>query len=78
MKKILQKEFIKNYSYMIEYKRYYKNKPAIYKSIRFKIFIEETLLNLFYLWNKAITKDNPKNKLFINIDNLFFDIERYF
>lgn len=78
MKKILQKEFIKNYSYIREYKRYYKNKPIIYKQIKFKVFVMETLLNLFYLWNKAITKNNSKNKLFINTDNLFFDIERYF
>lgn len=78
MKKILQKEFIKNYSYMREYKRYYKNKPTIYKEIRFKVFVMETLLNLFYLWNKVITKDNSKSKLFINTDTLFFDIERYF
>lgn len=78
MKKILQKEFIKKYAYVREYKRYYKNKPTIYKQIRFKIFIEETLLNLFSWWNKAITKDNSKSKLFINTDNLFFDIERYF
>ena len=78
MKKIFIKWFIKNYSYVIEYKRYYKNKPEIYKQIRFKVFVMETLLNLFYLWNKAITKDNSKSKLFINTDNLFFDIERYF
>ena len=78
MNKILQKWFIKNYSYMREYKRYYKNKLEIYKSIRFKIFIEETLFNLFIWWNKVITKDNSKSKLFINTDNLFFDIERYF
>ena len=78
MKKILQKWFIKNYSYIREYKRYYKNKPNIYKQIRFKVFVMETLLNLFYLWNKVITKDNSKNKLFINTDNLFFDIEKYF
>lgn len=78
MKKILQKEFIKNYSYMREYKRYYKNKLEIYKQIRFKVFVMETLLNLFYLWNKVITKDNSKSKLFINTDTLFFDIERYF
>ena len=78
MKKILQKGFIKNYSYLREYKRYYKNKLEIYKQIRFKVFVMETLLNLFYLWNKAITKDNSKSKLFINTDKLFFDIERYF
>lgn len=78
MKKIFIKWFIKNYAYVREYKRYYKNKPIIYKQIRFKIFIEETLLNLFYLWNKVITKNNSKNKLFINTDNLFFDIEKYF
>lgn len=78
MKKIFIKWFIKNYSYVREYKRYYKNKPTIYKQIRFKIFIEETLLNLFNWCNKVITKNNPKSKLFINIDNLFFDIERYF
>lgn len=78
MKKIFIKWFIKNYAYLREYKRYYKNKPAIYKQIKFKIFIEESLLNLFSWCNKVITKDNPKNKLFINTDNLFFDIERYF
>lgn len=78
MKKILQKWFVKNYAYVREYKRYYKNKPTIYKQIRFKIFIEESLLNLFSWWNKAITKDNSKSKLFINTDNLFFDIEKYF
>ena len=78
MKKTLQKGFIKNYSYMMEYKRYYKSKPAIYKQIKFQVFVMETLLNLFYLWNKVITKDTSKSKLFINTDNLFFDIERYF
>lgn len=78
MKKIFIKGFVKNYAYVREYKRYYKNKPTIYKQIRFKIFIEETLLNLFIWWNKVITKDNSKSKLFINTDNLFFDIERYF
>lgn len=66
------------YAYLREYKIYWKNKPAIYKQIRFKIFIEETLLNLFSWCNKVITKDNPKSKLFINTDTLFFDIERYF
>ena len=78
MKKIFIKWFIKKYAYVLEYKRYYKNKPTIYKQIRFKVFIEETLLNLFSWWNKVITKDNSKNKLFINIDTLFFDIEKYF
>lgn len=78
MKKIFIKWFVKNYAYVREYKRYYKNKPTIYKQIRFKIFIEESLLNLFSWCNKVITKDNSKNKLFINTDNLFFDIERYF
>lgn len=66
------------YTYLREYKIYWKDKLAIYKSIRFKIFIKETLLNLFIGWNKVITKDNSKSKLFINTDNLFFDIERYF
>lgn len=66
------------YAYLREYKIYWKDKPAIYKSIRFKVFIEETLLNLFIWWNKVIIKDNSKSKLFINTDNLFFDIERYF
>lgn len=78
MKKIFIKWFIKKYAYVIEYKRYYKNNPEIYKQIRFKVFIIETLLNLFYFWNQAITKDNSKSKLFIDTDTLFFDIERYF
>lgn len=66
------------YEYLRDYKRYYKDDKEYYKQIRFKVFFEETLINFCDLWNKVFIKNNRKNKLFINTDTLFFDIERYF
>lgn len=78
MKKMFIKLFVKNYAYVVEYKHYYKRNKPYYDSIKYTVFFMETLLNLVYCWNKAITKNNSKSKLFINTDNLFFDIEKYF
>ena len=61
-----------SYEYLIEYKKYYKNKPEMYNKIKYKVFFKETLLNLCYLWNKK----NKKNK--INTDKLEINIEKYF
>ena len=67
MKKIFIKWFIKNYSYVIEYKRYYKNKPEMYNKIKYKVFFKETLLNMCLWWNK---------KTKINTDRI--DVEKWF
>ena len=66
------------YEYLRDYKRYWSDDKEYYKQIRFKVFFEETLINLYNWWNKVITKNNRQSKLFINTDTLFFDIERYF
>lgn len=66
------------YEYLRDYKRYWSDDKEYYKQIRFKVFFEETLINLYNWWNKVITKGNRQSKLFINTDTLFFDIERYF
>ena len=46
-----------------------------YKKIRFKIFYKETLLNISYLWNRLIIKNNMNSRWFINKD---YSIEDYF
>ena len=76
----IQRAINKNcgYEYLREYKQYYKNNLKEYDKIKYKIFIEETWLNICCWWNKVVTKNNRQSKLFINIDTLFFDIERYF
>lgn len=78
-KRIIQ--YIENnfgYEYLRDYKRYWSDDKEYYKQIRFKVFFEETLINLCNFWDKVITKNNRQSKLFINTDPLFFDIERYF
>ena len=66
------------YEYLRDYKRYWSDDKEYYKQIRFKVFFEETIINLYNWWNKVVTKNNRQSKLFINTDTLFFDIERYF
>ena len=66
------------YEYLRDYKRYWGDDKEYYNSIKYKVFFEETLINLCDFWNKVITKGNRQSKFFINIDTLFFDIERYF
>lgn len=66
------------YEYLRDYKRYYKDDIDYYNNIKYKVFFEETIINLCDFWNKVITKGNRQSKLFINTDTLFFDIERYF
>lgn len=66
------------YEYLRDYKRYWKDNIDYYNNIKYKVFFEETLINFCDLWNKVFIKNNRKNKLFINTDTLFFDIERYF
>ena len=74
MKKVLEKY----YQYLIEYKKYYYSNKEYYNSIKYKVFFFESILNICYSWNKHFIKNNRKSKLFINTDNLCFDIERYF
>ena len=66
------------YEYLREYKRYYKNNPEYFNKIKYKIFFKETWLNLCLWWNTKILKNNHYHKLFVNIDNLFLDIEECF
>lgn len=56
-----------SYEYLIEYKKYYKNKPEYYNKIKYKVFFKETLLNLCIWWN---------NKIKINTDRI--DVEKWF
>ena len=63
------------YEYLREYKKYYMFNKKYYKKIRFKIFYKETLLNISYLWNRLIIKNNMNSRLFINKD---YSIEDYF
>ena len=82
IKKQIEKNF--GYEYLREYKEYYRinfNKKYYhykYSKIRFKILYKETLLNLSYLWNKTIIKDNKQSRLFINTNHLIEDIEKDF
>ena len=66
------------YEYLREYKRYFRNNPEYYNKIKYKIFLKETWLNLCLWWNAKILKNNRYHKLFVNIDNLFLDIEECF
>lgn len=66
------------YEYLRDYKRYWKDDIDYYNNIKYKVFFEETLINLCDFWNKVIIKGNRQSKFFINTDTLFFDIERYF
>lgn len=63
------------YEYLREYKKYYMGNKKYYKKIRFKIFYKETLLNISYLWNRLIIKNNMNSIWFINKD---YSIEDYF
>lgn len=67
-----------SYEYLRDYKRYWSDDKEYYNNIKYKVFFEETLINLCDFWNKVITKGNRQSKFFINTDTLFFDIERYF
>lgn len=75
--KILKKRIENNfgYEYLREYKKYYRANRKFYKQIRFKIFYKETLLNISYLWNRLIIKNNMNSRWFINKD---YSIEDYF
>ena len=73
MRKLIENNF--GYEYLREYKKYYIGNKKYYKKIRFKIFYKETLLNLSYLWNRLIIKNNMNSRLFINKD---YSIEDYF
>lgn len=63
------KWFVKNYSYVIEYKRYYKLNKPYFNRIKYQVFFEETIINFLDYINKTF---NQK----INTDRI--DIERYF
>lgn len=78
--KILKKQIENNFSYqyLIGYRIYYYSDKEYYNSIKYKVFFFESILNICDFWNKHFIKNNRKSKLFINTDNLFFDIERYF
>lgn len=61
------------YEYLREYKKYWNDDKEYYNKIKYKVFFEETLINLCNSWNKSI-----KKRFIINTDTLFFDIERHF
>lgn len=65
------------YEYLRDYKRYWKDDKEYYNSIKYKVFFEETIINLCCWWNNICIKYHWP-KLVINTDTLFFDIERYF
>ena len=76
LKKQIENNF--RYEYLRDYKRYYYSDKEYYNSIKYKVFFFESIINICDFWNKYFIKDNRKSKLFINTNNLFFDIERYF
>lgn len=69
MKKMFIKWFIKNYSYIMEYRHYYKLNKPYFNRIKYRVFFEETIINFLIIVNK-------KFNLKINTDKM--DIERYF
>ena len=79
LNKKLDKQIENNFGfwYYRDYKKYYNNN-AYYKSIKYKIFLLELIINIFCLWNTKIIKSNIKSKLFINTDMLFYKIENYY
>ena len=76
MKNQIENNF--GYEYIREYKRYYRANRKFYKEIRFEIFYKETKLNISFLWNETIIRNNKQNKLYIDTDYLIEDIEQYF
>ena len=60
------------YEYLREYKKYWSDDKEYYNKIKYKVFFEETLINLCNSWNKFIKRFR------INTDTLFFDIEKHF